>query len=127
MLRSPAFAGSLGLHLAAWIIGGLQIFLLAQALGGPITVAQALSLEGIVFALRSAFFFVPAGVGVQEIGLAAVAASFGLAPVETAAIAVLLRLRDGIVLTPGLLIWMALEARRALAPLPSKPEELPCT
>ena len=127
LLRSPAFAVSLGLHMAAWIIGGLQIFLLAQAIGGPLTVAQALSLEGIVFALRSAFFFVPAGVGVQEIGLAAVGASFGMAPVETAAIAVLLRLRDGIVLTPGILIWIALEARRALAPLSPKPEELPCT
>ena len=131
LVRSRAFLASLTLHLAAWVVGGLQIFFLARALGGPLTVAQALSLEGIVFGLRAVLFFVPGGVGVQEISLAAVGASFGLSPVETAAIAVLLRLRDVIVLTPGLLVWLALEAARGLARpslrRPPRSKELPCT
>lgn len=130
-LGSRVFTASFGLHVAAWVTGGVQIFLLAKCLDAPLTLPQALSLEGLVFAVRSAFFFVPAGAGVQEIGLAAVGAAYGLSPVDIAAFAVLLRLRDLVVLSPALLAWLLLEARRAVTPLPthpsSNPGSLPCS
>lgn len=129
-LKSRAFTASFVLHVAAWVTGGVQIFLLAKCLGAPLTLPQALSLEGLVFAVRSAFFFIPAGAGVQEIGLAAVGAAYGLAPVDIAAFALLLRLRDLVVLSPALVAWLVLEARHAvtpLSPIPSpNPGSLPC-
>lgn len=129
-LKSRRFGASLGLHGLAWVMGGVQVFLLARAIGAPLTVLQGLSLEGLVFALRAAFFFVPAGAGVQEIGLAAIGAGYGLAPADTAALALLLRLRDLVALTPMLIAWGVLEGRAALgsvagpaAPTPGHP---PC-
>ncbi len=123
-LSPKRLAASFVLHLAAWLVGGVQIFVLAKVLDAPLTLPQAMSLEGLVFALRAAFFFVPAGAGVQEIGVAAVGAGYGLSPVDTAAIALLLRLRDVVVLTPGLVLWGVIELRRALAPVQAPPAPL---
>lgn len=127
-LRSKAFSASFGLHLLAWLAGGVQIYALAKCLGAPLSLPQSLSLEGLVFAIRSAAFFVPAGAGVQELSLATVGAAYGLAPIDIAAFAVLLRLRDLLVLSPALLIWLVFEARgTALAVPQAKSGRLPCS
>ncbi len=115
-LRSLRFAISLAFHGAAWAAGGVQIFCLAQFLGDPLTAQQAFSLEGLVFAARAAAFFIPAGLGVQEMALVGVGGAYGLAPVDVAALALLFRLRDFAALVPAFPVWLALEARDALRP-----------
>jgi uncharacterized membrane protein YbhN (UPF0104 family) len=56
--------------------------------------------------------FIPAGVGVQEAGYAALVPLFGLSPETGIAVSVLRRARDVVVGIPVLLAWQWIEARR---------------
>ncbi len=57
-------------------------------------------------------FFIPAGLVTQEVGLVAAGLIFGLAPAESLALGLVLRLRD-VVLGAPLLAWPLYEYRHA--------------
>jgi len=103
---------SFWLHLAGWCASGVWLWLVFRVLGAPIAVSSALAIQSLLEALRSATVFVPAAIGVQEAGYAALVPLFGL-PVETGvAVSVLRRARDIAVGIPALLAWQWIEARR---------------
>src|SRR5262245_3863805 len=52
-------AGSLVLHLAAWMAGAVETWLALRLMGYPLSFADALVIESLVFALRTAAFAVP--------------------------------------------------------------------
>jgi len=83
-----------------------------QVLGKPIAPASAIAIQSLLEALRSATVFIPAAVGVQEAGYAALGALFGFAPETGVAVSLLRRARDIAVGVPVLLAWQAAEARR---------------
>ncbi|HET7085951.1 MAG TPA: lysylphosphatidylglycerol synthase domain-containing protein [Rhizomicrobium sp.] len=103
---------SLGLHFLGWCASGLWLWLVFQVLGKPIAPASAVAIQSLLEALRSATVFVPAAMGVQEAGYAALGALFGFAPETGLAVSLLRRARDIAVGIPVLLAWQALEARR---------------
>jgi uncharacterized membrane protein YbhN (UPF0104 family) len=80
-----------------------------------IDVFSAVAIESLLAALRSAMVFVPSAIGVQEAGYAALAPVFGLGPEIGLAVSLLRRARDVAVGVPVLLIWQAIEGRRAFA------------
>ena len=63
--------------------------------------------------VNRALVFIPAAIGIQEAGYAALVPLFGLAPETGLAISILRRARDIAVGVPVLLIWQLVEARRA--------------
>ena len=63
-------------------------------------------------AARSAGFFVPGALGIQELGLVIVGGLVGLHADTAMLIAVVKRLRDVAIGVPGLVIWQWLEGRR---------------
>jgi putative membrane protein len=112
---SPArLAASSTLHLLAWIASGGGIWLAVRLIGGHIDFLSALAIEALLAALRSATVFVPAAIGVQEAGYAALMPMFGLAPEIGLAVSLLKRARDIVIGVPVLLAWQAFEGRRAL-------------
>ena len=101
---------SILLHFFAWVLGGLQIWMAAQALGFELTLFEAVALESAAYAGRAIFFFIPAGLVTQEAGLVAAGLVFGLSPAESLTLGLVLRLRD--VLTgAALLLWPLMEWR----------------
>ncbi|HEY0300060.1 MAG TPA: hypothetical protein VGC36_01935, partial [Rhizomicrobium sp.] len=74
-----------------------------------------LAIEALLAALRSATVFIPAAIGVQEAGYAALMPLFGLGPEVGLAVSLLKRARDIVVGVPVLLAWQAVEGRRALS------------
>jgi uncharacterized protein (TIRG00374 family) len=54
----------------AWIFEGTETYLLLRAVGISVTWVDAVSLDGVLTALRSAAFVVPSGLGVQDAGFA---------------------------------------------------------
>jgi hypothetical protein len=109
---------STGLHFLAWVMGGVQIWLAARALGFDISGYEAIAIESAAYAGRAILFFVPAGLGTQEAGLVAAGLIFGLTPAESLALGLVLRLRD-LVFGMPLLAWPLYEwrhARRASRP-----------
>ena len=103
---------SVGLHLFGWCASGFWLWVIFQVLGKPIAPASAIAIQSLLEALRSATVFIPAAVGVQEAGYAALGALFGFAPETGVAVSLLRRGRDIAVGVPVLLAWQAAEARR---------------
>lgn len=104
------------LHLAAWFIGTLEVWVALRLLACPRSVAVVLVLEGLVFALRAIAFAVPGGLGIQEGGYIAVGAMFALPPDIALAVSLLKRAREVILGIPGLCLWQWLEGRRLNQP-----------
>ena len=98
-------------HTLAWAMGGIQIWMVALTLHCRISLIAAIVIDSLTYAARAIAFFVPAGVVVQEASLVFAAGLYGLSPVQSLAIALVLRLRDVIFGLP-LLFWPLFEARR---------------
>jgi len=69
--------------------------------GVPIALDVAVALECAVFAMRSAAFPVPSGLGVQEGGYAMIGAFLGVPPETALALALVKRGRDLILANPS--------------------------
>jgi putative membrane protein len=103
---------SVTLHFMGWCASGLWLWVVFQVLGKPIAPTSAIAIQSLLEALRSATVFIPAAVGIQEAGYAALGALFGFAPETGVAVSLLRRGRDIVVGVPVLLAWQAMEARR---------------
>ena len=77
--RTGALAGSAALHLLAWVLGSVESWAVLHTFGCPVTPAEALVIESLGMAARSAGFAVPGALVVQETGFALAAAAVGLA------------------------------------------------
>jgi putative membrane protein len=100
------------LHLAAWIANSAEAWIALRFMGAPLSFAAVLSMESLLYALRSFAFFVPNAVGVQEGGYVMLGALFGLPPETALALSLLKRARDLTLGVPALLVWQAVEGGR---------------
>lgn len=105
-------AGSFAIHLGGWIIGAFEIWIALQFMGHPLSFAEALVIESLAQALRGALFIMPGALGVQEGGLIALCAVFGLTAPTALALSLVKRMADVVVGLPGLIAWQVLEGRR---------------
>ena len=110
--RRARVALSVALHLFGWCASGLWLWVVFRVLGHPVSPAAAIAIQALLEALRSATVFIPAAIGVQEAGYAALAPLFGLGPEVGLAVSLLRRARDIAVGVPVLLLWQLVEARR---------------
>src|SRR5882672_393600 len=103
---------SVVLHVLGWCASGLWLWTVCLVLGKSLTPVAAIAIQSLLEGLRSAMVFIPAAVGIQEAGYAALVPLFGLAPETGLAISILRRARDIAIGVPALLIWQLVEARR---------------
>jgi putative membrane protein len=98
-----------------WLWGSVEIWLAFWLLGHPVGVIEAVILESLGQALRSAGFALPGGLGAQEGGIVAGALALGIAPDLALAVALLKRVREVAYGVPGLVAWAltGLAGRRA--------------
>jgi putative membrane protein len=94
-----------GWRLIAWIAKAGENWFFFFLLGAPISTADALVLESLCTAFRSAAFFVPGGLGVQDGSLLMIGALLGLPRDGIMALALAKRARELMVGLPGLLCW----------------------
>jgi putative membrane protein len=103
---------SVALHLVGWCASGVWLWVVFTVLGYHPSLASAVAIQALLEGLRSATVFIPAAIGVQEAGYAALAPLFGLGPEAGLAASLLRRARDITVGVPVLLLWQLVEARR---------------
>jgi putative membrane protein len=114
--RAPArVALSATIHLVGWIVSGIVTYVAIRTLGARIDLLSAIAIESLLGALRSATAFVPASIGVQEVGYATLTPLFGLGPEIGLAVSLIRRARDITIAVPVLLTWQAMEGHRAFA------------
>jgi putative membrane protein len=101
-----------GLHLGGWVVGAGEAYVGLYLMGHAIAWSDALILESIAFALRTAAFVVPARLGIQEGGYILLGAMFGLSPEVALALSLLKRGREIATGLPCLVIWQSVESRR---------------
>jgi len=102
-----------GIHLVAWFIGIGEAGAALYLLGVPLDLGSLLALESLSYALRSATFFVPAAIGVQEGGYVALGALFGIGPDAALALSFLKRSRELTLGAVGIAAWQIAESGRA--------------
>jgi glycosyltransferase 2 family protein len=102
-------------HLMAWIASAVWLWVIFRLCGGHVGVMSCIAIESLLAALRAVTVFIPAAIGVQEAGYAALAPVFGMGPEVGLAVSLLKRARDIVLGVPVLLIWQAVEGKRAFA------------
>ncbi|HZP09856.1 lysylphosphatidylglycerol synthase domain-containing protein [Methyloceanibacter sp.] len=103
------------IHLAAWAAGAGEAYAGLSFMGHAIAWSDALILESIAFALRTAAFVIPSRLGIQEGGYILIGALFGLSPEVALALSLLKRGRELVTGLPCLVIWQSIETRRLWA------------
>jgi putative membrane protein len=88
-----------------------EVWLALHFQGVDVTFADAVVLESITFAVRTAAFMVPGGLGLQEGTLLLLGQLMGLPPEVALSIALVKRVRELAVGLPALLLWWWLEGR----------------
>jgi putative membrane protein len=114
-LRRDRVAVAFGFNLAAWVASGVGGWLVLHLMHVPISLWDVLSLESLIFTLRSVAFFIPGALGVQEVAYALAAPLFGLPPESALALSLAKRARDVAIGLPTLLCWQFAEARHIAA------------
>lgn len=87
-------ASGLALHVSCWFLGALEVWLVFELLGKPVSIPQALAIDSVVAGLRTFVFMVPAAAGVQEASYVLACAVFGIAPAAAVAASLARRARD---------------------------------
>jgi putative membrane protein len=106
-----ALALSLTLHLTSFLGHAAEVWLTLYLMGVSTGVAEAILLESLSLAARSAAFPIPSGWGAQEAALIALATLIGL-PAETGlALGLVKRAREFAIGVPGLAAWAIAERR----------------
>ena len=83
---SAPFSGRLFLlifiYLFAWFMLAIESYIILKLLGLEITFSQVLAIDTSLTMLRALFFFIPSGLGVQEIGYLAFFQAIGMPDVQ---------------------------------------------
>jgi putative membrane protein len=99
-------------RLAGWLAGAGETWLVFYALGQPIGIADAIVIESLGHAARTAAFVIPGGLGVQDGALFLLGAAVGLGPEAGLVLALTKRLRELALGLPALATGYFLFARR---------------
>jgi putative membrane protein len=95
------------LHVLAWGLGTAETWAVLHVLGVPVSPLQALVVESVGMAARSAGFAIPAALGVQEGGFMLAAAAAGVPVAAAVPLVLLKRMREVLVGLIGLALWRA--------------------
>ena len=111
--RSGLVASSL-VHMAGWLFGVAEVFIVFAFMGHPIGLAEALVIESLLHAIRGAAFAIPGALGAQEAGLVLLCSAFGIPAEQAIALSLVKRAADLALGAPALLCWQTLEWRRLM-------------
>lgn len=111
--REPgALAASTAWRLASFLAGAGEVWLVLHLLGAPVSWGDAVMLEALSTAARSAAFAIPGGLGIQEGSLLLLGQVVGLDGETALALALVKRLREVLTGLPALALWWWIGGRR---------------
>jgi putative membrane protein len=94
------------LHFLSWSLGSVETYIVLRALGAPASLSQALVVESLGMAARSAGFAIPGALAVQEGGFVLAALSVGLPDSAGLSLSLVKRAREALVGSAGVtLAW----------------------
>lgn len=103
-------------HALCWIAMVAEAWLALHLMGSKSNVVAVLGIESLLYAARSAAFFVPNALGVQEGAYLMLGGIFGVAPDLLLTLSLLKRARDLALGIPALFSWEAAEVSTSAMP-----------
>lgn len=100
-----ALVVSIAWRTASFLAGAAEVWLVLHLLGSPVGWADAVMMEALATAARSAAFAVPGGLGVQEGSLLVLGQIIGLDAHTALALALVKRIRELLTGLPALALW----------------------
>ncbi len=105
--RRDALLRATLVHLVSWSLGTFETWIILHALGVPGSLPQALVVESLGMAARTAGFAVPGALAVQEGGFALAALSVGLPETAGLSVSLIKRVREVLVGVAGVTLgWL---------------------
>lgn len=123
--RRRGLLAAVGMYVVHWFIEAFETWLIVRLLGFPLDFTHALAIESACSFLRAAAFFVPAGLGVQDLGYATLFAAAGVpSPVDFGlAFTLVKRSKELCWVLIGYVILLALPVNRPAALLAAAPSD----
>jgi uncharacterized protein (TIRG00374 family) len=109
--HTARYYGSLAAEYAARVFSMLEFYIIARAMGTPVSFGTAFLIGGFSSLVVNLFFFMPFNIGSKEGGLFMIFAALGLPPRLGVAAAVLSRLREISWIAIGLLLSLGTRRR----------------
>jgi putative membrane protein len=103
--QPSGFAKALSFHTLAWTAGAGEVWVALYVMGHPIDIADALILESLGQAARSAAFLIPGGLGAQEGAFLLVGGALGLPAEFALALSLIKRVSQLLFGIPALIAW----------------------
>jgi putative membrane protein len=96
----------------SWVAGAGEIWIALRAMGQPAGIGEVLVFESMSQGFRTAVFFIPGALGVQEGAYLFVAGLLGVPGQVAMALALIRRVRELAVGIPAIITWQILEGNR---------------
>ncbi|SAK67989.1 membrane protein [Caballeronia calidae] len=106
--RTSQCASAFAWQFSSYVVGASEIYLGFAMLGHPVSIAAAVAIEALTQCIRSAFFIMPAGLGVQEAAIVTISGAFGIDREAALSLALLRRAREFIWGAIALALWRVL-------------------
>ncbi|HLI13964.1 MAG TPA: lysylphosphatidylglycerol synthase domain-containing protein [Alphaproteobacteria bacterium] len=114
--RPRALVTSAAWHFLSWSLGAGEVWLLLHFMNAGVGLKEALILESLGQAARSAGFAVPGAIGIQEGGFLLFGTMLGVPPGAALALSLAKRLRELATSVPAVAAWQIAEGRRIFRP-----------
>jgi putative membrane protein len=113
LMRRPALLVRVfAWQFAGYALGAFEVYWVLNYFGHPASLANALTIEALIQAVRHAAFFMPAGLGIQEAAIVLLAQMAGLGQEAGILLALVKRMREVLFGCIALAGWQVAEARR---------------
>jgi putative membrane protein len=109
-----AMIGATLWHMASWFLGAVEVWITLLVLGADVSFTEALIIESLGQAVRTAAFPVPGAFGIQEGGYMLLGMHFGISPEIALSVSLIKRVRELVLGVPAMLVWQLVEGRRLL-------------
>ena len=93
-------------RLLGWVAGAFEIYVFLLIIGVEASLMDVILIEAFTGIVRAVAFFIPAGLGVQELAFVLIGTYVGLGDTVAFSIAIGRRIREIIVGVPAVLIWI---------------------
>jgi putative membrane protein len=112
LTRFPLCAKAFSWQFAGYVLGAIETSWALDMLGHDVSMAGAVAIDALTQAVRSAVFIAPAGLGVQEAAIVAIAAAFGVDRETALSLALVRRAREFAWAGIALLLLRAMPPKR---------------
>ena len=104
--RKWRLLGAIFLRLIGWISGAFEIYIFFWIIGVDAKVTDVIIIETVTSIIRSAAFFIPSAIGIQELAFVIVGELVGYSSIVSFSVAIGRRLREIMVGIPAIITWI---------------------